>query len=98
MAETKAKTPQSVDTTFTVPITKDNNSGWSCVVMEDSGEFFGTRRAVKISGTIDGQPFEATMLPVGGGNHMIPIKAALRKLVAKEQGDEVTVHIKQRFS
>lgn len=93
-----SKTAQDLDTTFTGPITSEANSGWTCVVMPRSGEFFGTRRPVRVAGTIDGHPFQATMLPIGDGTHMIPLKAALRKVVDKERGEEVTVHLEQRFS
>lgn len=93
-----SKTTQNIDTTFTAPITQDNNSGWTCVVMPGSGDFFGTRKPVKIAGTIDGHPFQATLLPIGGGSHMVPLKAALRKVVDKAYGEEVTVHLEQRFT
>ncbi|MBO0655517.1 MULTISPECIES: DUF1905 domain-containing protein [Streptomyces] len=92
------KTAQTIDTKFTAPITQDNNSGWTCVLMPGSSEFFGTGRAVKVAGTVDGHAFQATMLPVGNGVHMLPLKAALRKVLAKDQGDEITVHLEQRFS
>ena len=91
--------PQDIDTTFTVPITRDNeNSGWTVVVMPNSGEFFGTRKPVKVAGTIDGHDFAATLLPMGDGTHLVPLKAALRKTIGKDQGDEITVHLTRRFS
>ena len=90
--------PQEVDTTFTAPLTKDQDvGGWTVVVMPDSGTFFGTRKPVKVGGTVDGHPFEATLLPKGDGTHIIPIKAALRKIIGKDQGD-VTIHITRRFT
>jgi hypothetical protein len=92
-----ARTAEDVDKKFSAPITNDKNSGWPCVIMTDSKEFFGTGKAVRIGGTVDGHEFQATMLPIGGGQHMIPIKAAVRKAIAKEPGDEVIVHIQQRF-
>ncbi len=67
--------------------------------MPDSGAFFGTRKPVKVAGTIDGHPFQATMLPMGDGSHMVPIKAALRTIIGKhEPGTEVTVHCDQRLT
>ncbi|PNG23814.1 DUF1905 domain-containing protein [Streptomyces cahuitamycinicus] len=92
-----SKTTQDIDTTFTGPVTQEPNSGWTCVIMPGSGEFFGTRRPVKIGGTVDGHPFQATMLPVGDGTHMVPLKAALRKVLGKDRGEAVTVHINKRF-
>ncbi len=85
-------TPQDIDATFTAPITRDvATSGWTIVRMPGSGEFFGTRKPVKVAGTIDGHPFAATLLPMGDSTHMVPIKAALRKTLGKEHGTDVTV-------
>ena len=96
MAETKA--PQDIDTTFTAEIIPDSNSGWPCVQMPGSAEFFGTGKAVKVSGTVDGHDYEASMLPVGGGTHMMPLRAAFRKVLKKEIGEKVTVHLTRRIS
>jgi Domain of unknown function (DUF1905) len=89
---------EPIDVTFSAVITKEANSGWSCAVMPDSGTVFGTRRPVKISGTIDGHVFDATMLPMGDGTHMVPLKAAVRKVIGKDLGETVTIHIQQRHS
>ena len=48
--------------------------GWTVVVMPGSGEYFGTRKPVKVGGTIDGHPFEATLLPMGDGTHLVPLR------------------------
>jgi hypothetical protein len=91
--------PQEIDTTFTAPMSRDESiGGWTIVLMPGSCEFFGTRKPVKVAGTIDGHAFAATMLPMGDGIHMIPIKAALRKSVGKEHGADVTVRLERRFS
>ncbi|MEC5180238.1 DUF1905 domain-containing protein [Arthrobacter sp. CG_A4] len=92
------KTAQPIDTTFSANVITDGNSGWLCVQMPDSAEFFGTGKSVKIGGTVDGHDYEATMLPVGGGTHMMPLRAAFRKVLAKDVGDEVTVHLTRRFA
>ncbi len=89
-------TPDVIDHTFTASITKEANSGWRCAIMPDSGYIFGTRKPVKISGTVDGHTFQATMLPIGDGTHMVPLKATLRKLIGKDLGAIVTIHIQQR--
>lgn len=91
-------TPVTIDTTFTLTITTESNSGWTCVVMPASGEYFGTRKAVKVTGLIDGHPFQATVLPMGDGTHMVPLKAALRKTIGKTLGDIATVQLQQRRS
>ncbi|GLF98766.1 DUF1905 domain-containing protein [Streptomyces yaizuensis] len=93
-----AATPQDIDTTFSAEIIKENTSGWICVIMPGSGDFFGTRKAVKVSGVADGHEFQATMLPMGDGTHMLPLRAALRKTLGKDAGDNVTVHLQKRLS
>lgn len=98
MTTTPNQPSQTLDVTFTATVIADSNSGWPCVQMPDSAEFFGTGKAVKIGGIIDGHPYEATMLPVGGGTHMMPLRAAFRKLLAKSVGDNVIVHLTGRFS
>ena len=85
--------------TFTATITQDTvNSGWTCVIWPESAGFFGTRKAVKVSGTIDGHDFQATFMPFGDGTHMLPLKAALMKTLKKQMGDTVEVHLTERRS
>ncbi|MEV6906404.1 DUF1905 domain-containing protein [Amycolatopsis sp. NPDC051071] len=96
MAEKTA--PHVIDVTFTAEVIPDGNSGWPCVNMPDSAEFFGTGKAVKVSGTVDGHDYEASMLPIGGGIHMMPLRKPFRKVIQKEIGDKVTVHLTKRIS
>lgn len=87
---------QAVDTSVTTPITKDANSGWACVVIPGSAELFGTGKPVKVAATADGHRFEATMLPIGNGTHMLPLRAAVRKAIGRDVGDTITVRLRQR--
>jgi len=89
---------QDIDIRLEAEIVADRNSGWACIVVPDSKRHLGTGTAVKISGAVDEQPFEATMLPIGGGEHMVPIKAALRKAIGKGIGDHVHLEITGRRS
>lgn len=86
----------AIDTTFSAEIIADSNSGWLCVQMPGSAEFFGTGKAVKVEGTVDGHPYAASMLPVGDGVHMMPLRAAFRKTIGKGLGDHVEVHLTAR--
>ncbi|MBF4461053.1 MULTISPECIES: DUF1905 domain-containing protein [unclassified Rathayibacter] len=86
---------QSKEARFSAPIIADSNSGWLSVHMPGSADYFGTGKAVKVEGTVDGHPYAATMLPVGGGVHMMPLRAAFRKVLGKGLGDQVDVQLRR---
>jgi Arc/MetJ family transcription regulator len=65
--------------------------------MQDSAGFFATRGLVKVSGTIDDQPFASAFMALGDGTHKLPVKAAIRHRLGKRAGDTVTVHLGQRL-
>src|SRR3954451_18067297 len=71
----------------------DNPGAWTCVVMDDAAELFGTRGLVRIRGAIDGEPFDGALMAQGDGTHRLPVKATLRKAIGKEAGGPVHVRI-----
>ena len=75
----------------------DNPGAWTCVVMDDVAELFGTRGLVKIRGEIDGEPFDGALMAQGDGTHRLPVRATLRKAIGKEAGDAVHVRIDERI-
>lgn len=85
-------------TEFDAVLVKGDNPGaWTCVVVDDVARLFGTRGLVKIRGAIDGAPFVGALMAQGDGTHRLPVKAALRKVIAKEAGDTVHVRIDGRL-
>lgn len=55
-------------------------------------EIFGTRKAVRIKGSIDGYGFkDVSLLPIGDGKHFMAIKKEIRNAINKEVGDEVEI-------
>jgi hypothetical protein len=90
--------PQPLDATFAVAIRKDGAFA-TYLELPDSQVLLGTRAAVKVTGTLDGHPFAATLMPSGTGPHWLPLRATLCAAIGKSQADQpVTVHLQQRLT
>ena len=83
---------------FTAVLQKHRRKGsWTYVVWPESVRFFRTRGIAKIRETIDGHPFRSSFMAMGNGKHMLPVRSEIRRLIGKEAGAPVTVHLQDRI-
>lgn len=97
MNESKGPLPE-LDYQFSAKL-KSNDTYKIFVTVPGSKEVLGTGKAVKIGGTVDNHPFQATLMPSGDGLHWLPFRIAIRKAIGKDAaGREVSVHLNERFT
>lgn len=70
-------TSNALDHEFTAVLQKGGAFD-TYLTVPGSVDLLGTRKAVKVTGTIDGHPFAATLMPSGSGPHWLPLRMALR--------------------
>ena len=60
--------------------------------------FFGTRGLVKVKGKMDGHSFRGSFMAMGDGRHMLPVKAELRQVLARNVGETIEVLLEERIA
>ncbi len=71
--------------------------GWTYLMWPESVRVLGTRGRVAAAGTIDGKPSSTSFMPLGDGTHELPVAAAVRRVIGKQAGDDVEVHLLGRL-
>ena len=65
----------------------------------DVRKLFGTGEYVRVKGTVDGFPFNDTsLMPMKTGEHLIAIRADIRKTIRKKAGDTIEVVLEEDFT
>ena len=90
-------TARTLDRTFSGTLEKSSApGGWTYVVTDWTADYFGTRGLVRVAGTVDDYPFRGSFMAMGDGTHKLALTADLRRVIDKEAGDEVTIHLTER--
>lgn len=83
---------------FTAILQKSTEKrGWTYVIWPESASFFGTRARVKVRASAEGEVFEGSFMPLGDGNHKLPLKGNFLELIEKEVGDQLSISILERL-
>ncbi len=75
-----------------------DRGSWSAVVWPESVAFFGSTKSIKVSGTMDGVPFQTAFLPWGDGTQFLPVSKKILKAMGKQTGDTITVRLEETVS
>lgn len=61
------------------------------VLSPEQSARLGSKRAVNITGTLNGAPFRNSFLPAGGGRHYLVVSGALQKAAGLNVGDRAVL-------
>lgn len=61
----------------------------------DAARMYGTEARVQVKGTINGIPYQGTLMPHGDGRHFMVVNKELRDMAKVQPGDTVKVVMEQ---
>lgn len=62
-------------------------------IPREVSEAFGAKGQVKVKGTVNGYPFQSTLMPHGDGTHYLVVGKGIRDQIHASHGDTVSVTI-----
>lgn len=87
-------TPLHFDATLQRPAKSDPDDAWAFVILpRTASETLPRRGRTTVAGTLNGQPFQATLEPDGRLSHWFEVAAALCAAAAVTFGDHVSISI-----
>lgn len=78
--------------TFTAPIHAGDQGGAYVVVPFDVEAAFGSKRP-KVRATFDGEGYRGSLVRMGGPDHILIVRKAIRETIGKGPGDDVEVTV-----
>ena len=79
---------------FTAVIEDAGHGGAYVVIPFDVEEVFGKKR-VKVKASIDGEPYQGSLVQMGGLQHILGILKSIRQKIGKDYGDEVEIILEE---
>ncbi len=77
---------------FRAVINEGDGGGAFVIIPFDVEKVYGKKR-VKIKATIDGEPYQGTLVRMGSPEHMLIILKEIRQKIGKSIGDEVAIEL-----
>lgn len=93
MAGAKTTATIRFEATLSRPAQPKGATWTFCVLPKAASARLPTRSQVAVEGTLDGQPFQATLEPDGQGSHWLKVEKKLREAAGAGAGDTVALEI-----
>jgi hypothetical protein len=78
---------------FKAKIEASDGGGAYVLFPYDTEEEFATRGKVPVKATLNGMPYEGSLMTCGGSHHMLAVLKAIRQQIGKGPGDIIAVEV-----